>query len=65
MSTPQGSPEPYVDPSGNTEAFQAFVRRGGVPDQPPVAAKKSSMGLIVGIVVVAVVVIAVVIWLLS
>jgi hypothetical protein len=58
MSSPQ---EPYSDPSGNTEAFQAFVNRGGVPEVRPVV-KRSSTGLIVGI-VVAVIVIAVVVWL--
>jgi len=62
MSSPQQSPDPYVDPSGNTEAFQAFVNRGGVPDQPPAPAATSSTGLIIGI-VVAVIVVAVVVWL--
>jgi hypothetical protein len=60
-SSPQ---EPYTDPSGNTEAFQAFVNRGGTPDLPPVTKKSSSTGLIVGI-VVAVVVVAIVVWLVA
>jgi hypothetical protein len=60
MSSPQ-NPEPYSDPSGNTEAFQSFVNRGGVPEVKPVA-KRSSTGIIVGV-VVAIIVIAVVVWL--
>ena len=62
MSTSQGSSnEPYVDPSGNTEAFQAFVNRGGVPEVKP-GGKRASTGLIIGI-VVAVIVVAAVVWL--
>jgi hypothetical protein len=56
------SPEPYSDPSGNTEAFQAFVNRGGTPVVKP-GGKRSSTGLIVGVVVVAVIVVAIVVWL--
>jgi hypothetical protein len=59
MSSPQ---EPYSDPSGNTEAFQAFVNRGGVPEVKPGGARHSSTALIVGI-VIAVIVVAIVVWL--
>jgi hypothetical protein len=52
------SPEPYSDPSGNTEAFQAFVNRGGTPVVKPVT-KRSSTGLIVGIVIAVIVVVVV------
>ncbi len=61
MSSPN---EPYTDPSGNTEAFQAFVARGGAPEAPPVAAKKSPVALLVGV-VVAVIVVALVVWLVA
>jgi hypothetical protein len=61
MSSPQ---EPYVDPSGNTEAFKAFVNRGGQSAEPPVAPKKSAMPLAIGS-AVAVVIIAIVVWLVA
>jgi hypothetical protein len=61
MSSPQ-SQDPYTDPSGNTEAFQAFVRRGGTPDEPVVAKKSSSTGMLIGV-LVAVIVVAIVVWL--
>jgi len=49
----------YTDPSGNTAQFQAFVSR---PDEP-VAAKRTPVGLIVGIAALALVVVAVVAYL--
>ena len=51
-------PDNTVDPSGNTEAFQAFT------NQPAEPAAASRTPLIVGGVVVAVVVIALLVWLL-
>jgi hypothetical protein len=60
MSSPQQ--EPYSDPSGNTEAFQAFVNRGGEPVVKPGGGRRMSTGLIVGI-VVAVIIVALLIWL--
>jgi hypothetical protein len=56
MSEPQ-----YNDPSGNTEAFQAFVKREGDPGAAATA-PRSSRGLVIGI-VIAVVIVAVVVWL--
>jgi hypothetical protein len=58
MSSPK---EPYTDPSGNTEAFQAFVNRGGTPIVKP--GRSRPTGLIIGAVVVVVIVVAVVVWL--
>ncbi|MFV2100105.1 hypothetical protein [Micromonospora sp. LOL_024] len=49
--------ENYTDPSGNTEAFRAFVN----PDAPAQAASRTKM--IVGAAVVAVVLIALATWL--
>jgi hypothetical protein len=59
MSAPQ---EPYVDPSGNTEAFKAFVDRGGQP--AGTAPKKSATPIAIGS-AIAVVVIAIVVWLVA
>lgn len=57
----QESQQPYQDPSGNTEAFEAFVRRTGGPQvEPPKS--NASTGIIIGV-VVAVIVIAIVVWL--
>jgi len=58
MSEPQ-----YNDPSGNTEAFQAFVKREGDPGATA-SAPRSSKGLVIGIVIAVIVVIAV-IWLVA
>ena len=46
----------YTDPSANTAQFKAFVSR---PDEP-VVAKRTPVGLIVGIAALALVVVAVV-----
>jgi hypothetical protein len=51
--------EDYVDPSGNTEQFQAYVQR---TESTKAAEKRSPVGLIVGI-VVAVLVLAGLAWL--
>jgi hypothetical protein len=53
-----GMSKDYVDPSGNTEQFQAFVaRQEKTPAPPPAAAK---LPLVVGAAVAAVIVIAVI-----
>jgi len=46
-----------TDPSGNTEAFQAFTENA--PEEPATASRTP---LIIGAAIVAVVVIAVIIW---
>ena len=51
-------PDNTVDPSGNTEAFQAFTNQ---PAEPEAASRTP---LIVGAAVVAVAVIALLLWLL-
>ncbi|HEY6592492.1 MAG TPA: hypothetical protein VI011_00070 [Asanoa sp.] len=48
----------YVDPSGNTEQFQAFMARQETTPAPTPAATR--MPLVIGAVVAAVIVIAVV-----
>jgi len=47
----------HIDPSGNTEAFQAFARRTGMVEQE-VAGGRSKSPIIIGGVVALVVVIA-------
>ncbi len=54
--------EPYKDPSGNTEAFQSFVRREAESQPTTAAPKRSRAGLIIGIAVV-VIIVAAVVWL--
>jgi hypothetical protein len=48
----------YLDPSGNTEQFQAFAQ-----NPEPAPAKKSNRSMLIGGAVVAVVVVALLVWL--
>jgi hypothetical protein len=61
MSEAKG-PETRFDPSGNTEAFQAFARTTA-PEMP--AAKRSSLAVIVGAAAAVIIVAVVVILLVS
>ncbi|BCJ66555.1 hypothetical protein [Polymorphospora rubra] len=51
-------PDEYVDPSGNTEAFQAFAQTTTEPTE-----SSSKLPLIIGAAVAAVVVLALIGWL--
>ncbi|MFF5175493.1 hypothetical protein ACFY3U_23090 [Micromonospora sp. NPDC000089] len=53
-------PDEYVDPSGNTEQFRAFLH---APETVAPAAAPSRLPLIIGGAVAAVVLIALVLWL--
>lgn len=54
-------PDEYVDPSGNTEQFRAFLH---APETTaPAAATPSRLPLIIGAALAAVVLIALVLWL--
>jgi hypothetical protein len=48
-----------TDPSGNTEMFQAFVRKAATTD-PEVPARRSPVGLIIGVAVAVVLLVAIV-----
>ncbi len=63
-TSPSPSQDPYTDPSGNTEAFQAFARRGGAPEESVPVKKAPQTAMLIGV-AVAVVVIAIVVWLVA